>query len=81
LGKIAVEDANRVFPEALPESPDYDTLSGFLLHHIGRIPMEDQTFVIASYVITVLTMDGNRILRLRVRYAPPGLSEVEVRKD
>lgn len=81
LGKIAVEDANRVFPEALPESPDYDTLSGFLLHHIGRIPMENQTFVIASYVITVLTMDGNRILRLRVRYAPPGLSEVEVRKD
>lgn len=81
LGKIAVEDANRVFPEALPESPNYDTLSGFLLHHIGRIPMEDQTFVIASYVITVLTMDGNRILRLRVRYAPPGLSEVEVRKD
>ncbi|MDY0162713.1 hemolysin family protein [Desulfobotulus sp.] len=81
LGKIAVEDANRVFPEALPESPDYDTLSGFLLHHIGRIPMENQTFVIASYVITVLTMDGNRILRLRVKYAPPGLSEVEVRKD
>jgi CBS domain containing-hemolysin-like protein len=81
LGKIAVEDANRVFPEALPESPNYDTLSGFLLHHIGRIPMEDQTFVIASYVITVLTMDGNRILRLRVKYAPPGLSEVEVRKD
>ncbi|MCW7754771.1 hemolysin family protein [Desulfobotulus sp. H1] len=72
LGKIPVEDANRMLPEALPESPDYDTFSGFLLHHIGRIPTEGQTFVVASYLITVLTMDGNRILRLRVKYSPPG---------
>lgn len=75
LGKIAVEDANRIFPEALPESPDYDTLSGFLLHHIGRIPKEDQAFVVASYVISVLTMDGNRILRLRVQHSPPGIQD------
>ncbi|WP_144681932.1 hemolysin family protein [Desulfobotulus alkaliphilus] len=77
LGKIPVEDVNRVLPEELPESPDYDTLSGFLLHHIGRIPSEDQTFVVSSYMISVMTMDGNRILKLRVKYAPPGMAAAE----
>lgn len=71
LGKVSVEDANEALPVALEESTDYDTISGFLLHHIGRIPKEGNSFDIPPYEITVLAMDGNRILRLKFYYRVP----------
>lgn len=68
LGKVSVEEANEVLPVPLEESADYDTISGFLLHRIGRIPKEGHSFNIPPYEITVLTMDGNRILKLKFHY-------------
>lgn len=71
LGKVSVEEANEVLPSPLEDSPDYDTISGFLLHQIGRIPKEGHFFDVPPYGITVLAMDGNRILKLKFHYKAP----------
>lgn len=71
LGKADIDTLNDFLPEPIAESPDYDTISGYLLSRIGRMPVETDSFSLDGYDMTVETMDGNRIVALRVRYHPP----------
>ena len=40
---------------------DYQTLAGYLVKHIGRVPSEGETIESMGYVFEVLDMDGPRI--------------------
>jgi CBS domain containing-hemolysin-like protein len=44
---------NKVLPEKLPESENYETLSGLVLDLAGRIPKVGEEFKIGNYVIKV----------------------------
>jgi CBS domain containing-hemolysin-like protein len=50
----------------IPDSTAYDTFSGYVLDHIGRIPEEKEEIKIGRYVITVAQKEGNRILQYSV---------------
>ncbi len=54
---------------ALPPGP-YETLGGFFVHRLGRIPVVGDTVTAVDHVFTVIAMDGRRVARLRV--APAG---------
>ena len=54
---------------ALPPGP-YETLGGFVVHSLGRIPVVGDAVPALGHVFTVATMDGRRVARLRV--APAG---------
>ena len=54
---------------ALPPGP-YETLGGFVVHSLGRIPVVGYAVPALGHVFTVVTMDGRRVARLRV--APAG---------
>lgn len=43
VGEISILDFNKFFNAALPEDEDFNTLSGFLIHKIGRFPKEEDT--------------------------------------
>ena len=45
----------------IPDSNEYDTLSGFILDQIGRIPQEKEIIPLGDYKVTVNEMDGTRI--------------------
>jgi len=49
----------------LPED-DVDSLSGLLMEHLGRLPGQNETVRIADTDIRILTVKGNRLLRLKL---------------
>ncbi|HBS29322.1 MAG TPA: HlyC/CorC family transporter [Phycisphaerales bacterium] len=51
---------------ALPDSEEYDTVGGFVLASLGRIPVAHESFPGPGFVITVLEAEPTRVVRVRV---------------
>jgi CBS domain containing-hemolysin-like protein len=56
-----IDDANDFLPIPLPESPEYDTVSGFINTIFGRIPNAGETIDYGDYDITVLRRGKNTV--------------------
>jgi putative hemolysin len=54
----------------LPEGP-YETVAGYLMAELGRIPEEGDAVDYDGHRVTVLAVDGRRVSRVRVTAAPP----------
>jgi CBS domain containing-hemolysin-like protein len=67
LGKSSIDEVNKKVKMNIPDSVEYDTISGFVLDEIGRIPNEKEEIFIGKFQITVKEMDGNRIKELIIR--------------
>lgn len=50
----SINDINDLLPYPLPESPHYDTVSGFMNYIFGRIPSVDEKKVFEKYEFTIL---------------------------
>lgn len=61
-----VSEVNEALRLDLPTSPDYETLAGFLLFQIRRIPKVGETFTYENLRITVTQMAGPKIEQIRV---------------
>ena len=61
-----VSEVNEALGLALPTSPDYETLAGFLLFQIRRIPKAGETLTHDDLRITITQMAGPKIERVRV---------------
>ncbi|MEE6274225.1 hemolysin family protein [Georgenia sp. MJ206] len=71
-GLLGRSDVVKVLGRELPEGP-YDTLGGFIMAGLGRLPQVGDTLVWDDLVLTVTAMDGRRVDRVDVREAtmPP----------
>jgi putative hemolysin len=63
----------------LPDEEEYETLGGFILLHLGRIPQAADQFEWGGLRFEVMDMDGNRVDKVLVtalpaRAVPPGKS-------
>jgi len=67
MGKADVEEVNEKIPMNIPDLPEYETFSGFILHGIGRIPEEKERINLNGFCVTVEEKDGNRINKYHVR--------------
>ena len=76
LGKSEIDEVNEIIKMNIPDSREYDTFSGYVLDHIGRIPQEKEEIAIGDFLITVKEMEGNRIREYIVRQ-----TEVEALKE
>ena len=76
LGKSEIDEVNEIIKMNIPDSREYDTFSGYVLDHIGRIPQEKEEIEIGPFLITVKEKEGNRIREYIVRQ-----TEVEVPKE
>lgn len=56
-----IDDANDYLPIPLPESPEYDTVSGFINTIFGRIPNAGEMIDYSEYDITVLRRWKNTV--------------------
>lgn len=56
-----IDDANDYLPIPLPESPEYDTVSGFINTIFGRIPNAGEMIDYSEYDITVLRRGKNTV--------------------
>ncbi|CAB4530432.1 unannotated protein [freshwater metagenome] len=64
-GLISLEDLSEQTGIDLPEGP-YETASGFVMHYLGRIPVENDIVGVNGVRITVLSMEGKRAGRLLI---------------
>ena len=53
------------FDLKIAEDEDYDTVSGFVMAELGRIPEVGDKIMVQGGVISVTRMDGRRVDRLR----------------
>lgn len=75
-GSMSLWDLHERLELPLEASPDYQTLAGFLLARLGRVPQGGETVVEHGYRFTVVDMDGPRVVRVKVeRYMPEEKSE------
>ena len=64
-GLISIEDLIEQTGLEIQDGP-YETASGFVMHHLGRIPKEHDVVVVDGVRITVLSMEGKRAGQLLI---------------
>ncbi len=68
-GMMEIERLEKVLPGLTfgdEESKDYQTLAGFVVKHLGRVPREGETFESQGYVFEILDMDRHRVDKVLV---------------
>ena len=60
-GGMNIEEANAEMALGLPESEDYETVAGFILSHLGRIPRTGERLRYRGMNLTITEMRGMKI--------------------
>ena len=66
LGRSYVEDINRKFNLELPESDEYETISGLLLDYLENIPKKEDIIVFSNYNFTITKVNRTRIQEVKL---------------
>lgn len=51
----------------IPDSPDYTTIAGFVLHALQKVPTPGASVSVGGHVWTVVDMEGARIIKVKVQ--------------
>ena len=62
---LAIRDLNEDHGFDIPESNEYDTIGGFLISHLQRIPTVGDSYQSDSNKFTIVNMKGRRILKIK----------------
>src|SRR4051794_18866645 len=76
-GLLNLDDFAEATGLRLPEGP-YETVAGYVLAELGRLPEVGDTVEVEGRTITVLELDGRRISRLSVSPPPQTEDDAEV---
>jgi CBS domain containing-hemolysin-like protein len=63
---INLDDLEEILNITFPYGHPYDTLGGFVMDHLGRIPAKHDSFRYQKHIFVVDEMKGNRINRIRI---------------
>jgi CBS domain containing-hemolysin-like protein len=63
---MRVDEVNEELGLNLPENENYETVAGFLLYRLGRIPEEGERYRYGDLVLTVTKREGPKIARVQV---------------
>jgi CBS domain containing-hemolysin-like protein len=66
LAKVPITELNRALDLDLPASEDFDTVGGFVVSTLGRVPRPGETVVRNAVEFRVLDADARRVKRIRV---------------
>jgi CBS domain containing-hemolysin-like protein len=61
LASVSLDDINDLLPHSLTQNEDYETLAGYLILNLGRIPNLGEKFSFDNYEFTILKKDKNSI--------------------
>jgi len=63
------------------DDEDYDTIGGFVLKHLERLPLEGDVVEAAGLLVEVLKVERHRVRRVRIRRLPPPLDDATSEQD
>jgi CBS domain containing-hemolysin-like protein len=64
-GIATIRDLREQVGLPLEDSPDYQTIAGFILHRLGTMPRPGATLLAAGHHWTVMSMEGPRIMKVK----------------
>jgi CBS domain containing-hemolysin-like protein len=67
---MRIEDANKEMRLSLPESDEYDTVAGFILFLLGRLPRQNEQISYKGLKLAVTEMRGSKLERILVTREP-----------
>lgn len=75
--RVHIDDLVEEFDYDLPEDRDrdYDTIGGFVVAHLGRIPKQQESFTWRDLRVTVLESDERRVQRIRIEFDDSAASQ------
>jgi putative hemolysin len=79
-GLLNLEDFEERTGLELPEGP-YETVAGFVINELGRLPRVDESIVALGRRFTVTELDGRRIARVRLAPERPVTDGAEVTRS
>jgi putative hemolysin len=69
-GRAEIDYLNEKYHLNLPESEDYETITGLIYHHYQSIPSLNDEIVIENFVITIKQVSGNKIEQVHLKVNP-----------
>ena len=76
-GKISISELNEALELGIPEDEEYDSLGGFILSHLGHIPTAGEEAVFGNLVLSVETVESQRIQTVVVSRKPAASPQAE----
>ena len=64
--RVHIDDLNEQFQYGIPEDGDYDTIGGFVLMQLARVPQSGDDFTWKNLRVKVLDADKRSVKRLRI---------------
>jgi CBS domain containing-hemolysin-like protein len=66
--KLPIDDVNDSMPEPFPESDDYETIGGYILFELGRIPDLGEKFTLGNYEFEILERTQLGLERVKLTF-------------
>ncbi|MFN0059711.1 MAG: hemolysin family protein [Planctomycetota bacterium] len=70
-GRAPIVEVNLALDAELPESDDYETVAGYLMASMGKVPREGEVFQHGRVVFRIVAADERKIKRVRVQVLEP----------
>ncbi len=64
--RIEIDYLNENYKLMIPESEEYETLAGFILHYHKSIPQQNEEILIPPFFIKIIKASGNRLEEVRL---------------
>jgi CBS domain containing-hemolysin-like protein len=74
--RVSIDDLNEMFDMSI-QKEDFDSVGGFIVNELGRIPSVGDTVRVNGISLKVLSVAGRRIKKVRVVKLPPEVHEPE----
>jgi putative hemolysin len=74
---LAIRDLNEDHGFDIPESNEYDTIGGFLISHLQRIPTVGDSYQTETTKFTIVNMKGRRVLKIKAEQVIPDKASEE----
>ncbi|MDH7501052.1 MAG: hemolysin family protein, partial [candidate division NC10 bacterium] len=78
---LSIHDLRGRYGLPFPESTDFETLAGFMLSQLQRIPQGGESVHYQDWKFTIVNMDGRRITKVKAERFPPGPPGLSPREE
>jgi CBS domain containing-hemolysin-like protein len=60
-GRLEIDHINEIYHLNIPESEEYDTLAGFIIHHFESIPKLNERITIGEFTLKILKVSNTKV--------------------
>jgi gliding motility-associated protein GldE len=69
--RVSIDELNELLPEPLGDEENYETISGFILYHLGYLPREGEKLEFNNLSINIEEIGQNRIEKVKITSDKP----------